>query len=240
MDTKQPLIGIVGGMGAFASLEFMDTIYKYNGPYTSDQQAPRVICVSETYIPDRTSGILSNSSNSIIDSVNGIIDKLSYFNVDIIVIACVTFHFYFDLLPLEFQKKTINLIDIINNELEEYNAPSILLATLGTYKSGIVNGKNVVVPSIEQQEKIHSLIYKIKSVGKDPAVLKELMINIAKMQDEFGTNLIIAGCTEMHIAVKYFKENDLLNDTIFIDPLFTIGTDIYNISSKNKEISFNG
>ncbi|APT75180.1 hypothetical protein XO10_01375 [Marinitoga sp. 1135] len=238
MDIKQPLIGIIGGMGAFSSLEFMDTIYKFNRPYISDQQAPRIICVSDTNIHDRTSSILHNCCDSLPDSVNSIINKLLYFEIDIIVIACITFHFYFKLLPPEIQEKTVNLIDIIKRELKKHNKSAVLLATLGTYKSGIINGKNVIIPSLEQQRKIHSLIYEIKKVGKDPVLLDELMINIENMKNEFRTNLVIAGCTEIHIAVKYFKENKLLNDITFIDPLFTIGVNINNILSLKKGENF--
>src|SRR5437016_7913293 len=104
---KKTLWGILGGMGPLSSAEFLATIYRFSlAEAASEQEMSRVILISDPDIPDRTEAIIKLAQmqpkqyETVKNRLKEQLEALWAMNVDRIVIACVTAHFFLPYLNL--------------------------------------------------------------------------------------------------------------------------------------------
>ena len=217
------MIGILGGMGTQAGLDFCNKLAKLNKGKT-DQQYPLFILYNKSNIPGRPENL--HKYNKVLKSLLAGCKFLEKSNCKFIVIPCNTAHYWFD----DLQKKT--KIPIISMPREVYNHSNKtckknskigLLATEGTLKTGIYNKFfdkkfKLINPSKSIQKNNVNMAIKFVKIGKikeaekalKPAVNYLLKMNCKK---------IILGCTELPIAIfayKSFKKAKL--SRIFMDP----------------------
>lgn len=221
--TMSDTFGIFGGMGPLASAEFLKTIYELN-LRGAEQFSPVCILHSDPTIPDRTTAILSGNELAVIDRLIEGVSRLESQGADLIVIACISSHYFLRYLPEELKGKVLSMLDWVVDEVRESKERCLLLSTSGTMKTGILqrhpgwptNGK-VVLPDEEDQEFIHNYIYselKMNS-GRNPIAFLE------RLSAKYGVSCFIAGCTEFHCM------NKVLTGYVdcpfsFIDPLYSI------------------
>ena len=217
------MIGILGGMGTQAGLDFCTKLAKINRG-KSDQKYPLFILYNNSSIPDRKQNLKKYKKilNSLVEGCKFLQKNKCKF----ISIPCNTAHYwYWDL------KKKIN-IPILNMPELVYKHTSKsckrdtkigLLATDTTIKTNIYNNffdpkfKLIVPPKKIQANQVNKAIKFIK-MGRTkeaeraikPAVNYLLKMNCKK---------IILGCTELPIAIfayKSFKKAKL--SKTFLDP----------------------
>src|SRR5689334_22249112 len=83
--------GVLGGMGPYASAEFLKTIYRTAG-CDLEQDAPVVMVYSDPGFPDRTAALLSGRRQMLADRLEESLGILSSMGADRIVICCTTIH----------------------------------------------------------------------------------------------------------------------------------------------------
>ncbi len=229
--------GIFGGMGPLASAEFIKTIYELNLK-GAEQYSPICLLHSDPTIPDRTSAILSANELGVIDRLTEGVSRLESQGADLIVITCVSSHYFLRYLPDELKVKVLSMLDWIVDEVRGANEPSLLLATTGTVKTGILqrhpkwpDDGHVILPDEEDQEYIHNYIYEElkRNSGRNPIAFLE------KLSSKYGVSRFVAGCTEFHCMNKMVTD---FSDCpfSFIDPLYSIAEALPKLLS--KEIPF--
>jgi len=234
------MIGILGGMGTQAGLDFCNKLAILNRGKI-DQEYPLFLLYNKSNIPGRPESIGSQTKNLSNRSVNKN-SKLKYNRVlksllkgcklleknkcKFIVIPCNTAHYWFD----DLQKK-IN-IPIINMPKEVYkftkknckkNSKVGLLATEGTLKTGVYNkifdkDYSLIQPTQYFQKNSVNKAIKFVKMGNVRAAEKAIKpaINfLIKMK----CKKIILGCTELPIAIFAFKSfKNVKSSKIFLDP----------------------
>ncbi|HEV3038038.1 MAG TPA: aspartate/glutamate racemase family protein [Candidatus Angelobacter sp.] len=221
---RPPLWGILGGMGPLASTEFLNNIYRLSLERT-EQDMPRVILLSDPSVPDRTTAIKSDEIEKVARDLQGLLARLFQMDVDHIVIACVTAHFFLPCLELPAPIKTriISLISTIIDSLRVEKGKYLLLRTSGTRDARIFEGdpgwssvsSRVCILNDKDQETIHhNYLYQLKkrSINADDLVL----LNHLKAQ--YQVDGFIAGCTEVHLHTREL----LANGMKMIDPLYVL------------------
>ena len=208
---KEKVIGILGGMGPEATLYLFDRIIR-NTPASSDQDHLRIIIDNNPKIPDRTAAIIGNGVDPVPKMVQSGL-SLERAGADFIVIPCISAHFFLDRLQHELNLHVLSAIDetvdLIVKELPYVNTVG-LLATSGTLKGGLfqkrlkASGIETLVPGQEDQENVMSAIYRIKGdpAGWVRADSKERLIIIAGRLMDQGAQGVIAGCTEIPLALS--------------------------------------
>ena len=234
------MIGILGGMGTQAGLDFCNKLAILNRGKI-DQEYPLFILYNKANIPGRPESIgvhTGNLSNRLINKKS----KKKYLLVlksllkgcqllkkskcKFIVIPCNTAHYWYDDLKKKIKIPIINMPkEVLSHTLKKCKKKSAigLLATEGTLKTGIYNKffdkkYNLIYPdSILQKNSVNKAIKfvkmgNVKTASKiiQPAVNHLLKKNCKK---------IILGCTELPIAIfayKSFKEIKI--SKIFLDP----------------------
>tara|TARA_B100001093_G_scaffold514216_1_gene587762 strand:- start:235 stop:981 length:747 start_codon:yes stop_codon:yes gene_type:complete len=234
------MIGILGGMGTQAGLDFCNKLAILNRGKI-DQKYPLFLLYNKSNIPGRPESIGVQTGNLTNRSTNNKSNK-TYNNVlksllhgckllekskcKFIVIPCNTAHYWYDDL-----QKRIN-IPIVNmpNEVFKFtkknckkNSKIGLLATEGTLKTGVYNKifnkeYKLIEPSNNLQYKSVNVAIKYVKMGrvKDAAkAIKPAINELIKMK----CKKIILGCTELPIAIFAFKSfNNVKSSKIFLDP----------------------
>ena len=217
------MIGILGGMGTQASLDFCNKLVKLNKCKT-DQQYPLFVLYNKSNIPNRTENI--HKYKKVLKSLLAGCKFLEKSKCKFIVIPCNTAHYWYD----DLQKKT--KIPIINMPREVYahsiksckkNSKVGLLATEGTLKTGVYNkffDKNfkLINPSKSVQKNNVNKAIKLVKMGKikdAEKAIRPAVNSLIKMK----CNKIILGCTELPIAIFAFKSfHKIKKSKTFLDP----------------------
>ena len=217
------MIGILGGMGTQAGLDFCNKLAKLNKGKT-DQKYPLFLLYNKSNIPGRPEN-LSKYKKVLKSLLDGCI-FLQKNKCKFIVIPCNTAHYWFD----DLQKKI--KVPIISMPREVYfnaiktckkNSKIGLLATEGTLKTRIYNKffdkkfKLINPSKLIQSKNVNKAIRlvkmgKIKEAEKaiKPAVNYLIKIKCKK---------IILGCTELPIAIFAFKSfQKIKKSKTFLDP----------------------
>jgi len=234
------MIGILGGMGTQAGLDFCNKLAVLNRGKI-DQDYPLFLLYNKSNIPGRPESIgiqtsrltnrFTNSKNKkkyklVLDSLLKGCRLLKKDKCKFIVIPCNTAHYWYDDL-----KKKIKL-PIINMPKEVYihakrtckkNSPIGLLATEGTIMTGVYNKffnsryKLIHPNKLIQKNSVNQAI-KLVKMGNVKAAAKKIKPAINFLIKK-KCKKIILGCTELPIAIFAFKSFDKIKKSkIFLDP----------------------
>ena len=217
------MIGILGGMGTQAGLDFCNKLALINRGKT-DQNYPLFILYNKSNIPKRPENI-KKYYNVLKSLIKGCL-LLQKNNCKFIVMPCNTAHYWYD----DLQKK-IN-IPILSMPKEVYlhtkknykkNSKIGILCTEATLKTKIYNkyfDKNykLVSPGKPLQKLNVNKAIKYVKMGKiklAEKAIKPAVNELIKMK----CKKIILGCTELPIAIFAYKSFKKIKESkVFIDP----------------------
>ena len=217
------MIGILGGMGTQAGLDFCNKLAVLNRG-KNDQKYPLFILYNKSNIPKRPENLKKyyNVLKSLVAGCN----LLKKNKCKFIVMPCNTAHYWYD----DLQKKIT--IPIISIPKEVYihtkktckkNSKIGILCTEATLKTGIYNryfDKNfkLISPEKSLQTKYVNKAIKYVKLGKikeAEKVIKPAVNYLMKIK----CKKIILGCTELPIAIFAYKSfKKIKQSKIFIDP----------------------
>ena len=240
------MIGILGGMGTQAGLDFCNKLAMLNRG-KSDQEYPLFMLYNKSNIPGRPESIVvqTNELSLIPKSPNTIIKynkvlkslligcrSLEKSGCKFIVIPCNTAHYWYD----DLQKKIS--IPIINMPKEVFkhtqkkctkNSKIGLLATEGTLKTKIYdrlfekNFKLIKPTDTLQKNSVNKTIKYVK-MGNVKLAEKSIRKSINYLL-KMKCKKIILGCTELPIAIFAFKSFKKVKlSKIFLDPNLILAT----------------
>ena len=240
------MIGILGGMGTQAGLDFCNKLAMLNRG-KSDQEYPLFMLYNKSNIPGRPEsiGVQTKELSLIPKSPKNIIKynkvlkslligcrSLEKSGCKFIVIPCNTAHYWYEDL-----KKKIN-IPIINMPKEVFkhtqkkcakNSKIGLLATEGTLKTKIYdqlfekNFKLIKPTDVLQKYSVNKTIKYVK-MGNVKLAEKSIRKSINYLL-KMKCKKIILGCTELPIAIFAFKSFKKVKlSKIFLDPNLILAT----------------
>ena len=234
------MIGILGGMGTQAGLDFCNKLAILNRGKI-DQEYPLFILYNKANIPGRPESIGVHTGNLSNRHVNKKSKKkyllvlksllkgcqlLKKSKCKFIVIPCNTAHYWYDDLKKKINIPIINMPkEVLNHTIRncKKNSSIGLLATEGTLNTGIYNKffdkkYNLIYPnSILQKNSVNKAIKLVKmgNVKSASKIIKPAVNFLIKK----NCKKIILGCTELPIAIfayKAFKE--IKTSKVFLDP----------------------
>ena len=234
------MIGILGGMGTQAGLDFCNKLAILNRGKI-DQEYPLFLLYNKSNIPGRPESIgiqtgnLSNKStnseskkkyNRVLQSLLQGCKLLEKNRCKFIVIPCNTAHYWYDDLKKKINLPIINMPkEVFNHTIKKCkkNSSVGLLATEGTLKTGVYNKffdkrYNLIYPELKIQKKSVNQAIKFVKMGNVKAanrVIKPAIDYLIKKK----CKKIILGCTELPIAIFAFKSfKTIKSSKVFLDP----------------------
>ena len=245
------MIGILGGMGTQAGLDFCNKLAMLNRGKI-DQEYPLFMLYNKSNIPGRPESIgvqtrkfselprnAQNTTkyNKVLKSLLDGCRSLEKSGCKFIVIPCNTAHYWYNDLKKKIKIPIINMpkeVFLHTKKICKKNSKIGLLATEGTLKTKIYeklfnNDYRLIIPP-------HNL--QIKSVNKTIKHVKMGNIKLAEVSIKPAINYliknnckkIILGCTELPIAIFAFKSlRNVKVSKLYLDPNLILAN-----SSMNK------
>ena len=225
-EDKNKVIGIMGGFGSYATLNFFEQILD-SFPAEKEWDRPRILIDNYCTLPSRVRCILyGEHKEEIIEGMSNSISNLINAGAKKIIISCNTAHYFLDdvyrNVP-ESKGVIINIIEELAKKLSEDNVEEVsLIASEGTLMSELYQntfkkcGIKINAPSESDFPKLRDLIEVVKQNKPIDSKVKEDFLDLLKEQKD---NSIILGCTEFPVLYKHTKDEvKNLNMTIY-DPL---------------------
>ena len=231
------MIGILGGMGTQAGLDFCNKLAVLNRGKI-DQEYPLFILYNKSNIPGRpesigvhTGKILDKSKKNkkykiVLKSLLKGCQLLKKNKCKFIVIPCNTAHYWYDDLKKKIDLPFINMPkEVFKHTIKKCkkNSSIGLLATEGTLKTGIYKkyfnkDYNLIYPSsILQKNSVNKAIKFVKmgNVKKASKIIQPAIKYLIKKR----CKKIILGCTELPIAIFAFRSfKEIKTSKLFLDP----------------------
>jgi aspartate racemase len=200
MIRDRKIIGILGGMGAEATVELFKRIVEKTQA-KSDQDHLRIIIDNNPQIPDRTQAILHNGKDPL-PLLRKSASILEAAGADFIIIPCNSAHYFLENIREAVTIPILNMIGETTNAITEKRVG--LLATDGTAQIGLYHkacserGIEIISPKACDQQRVMGVIYGVKA-GKRKQPFKETVIDVIHGLKESGIEALILGCTELSV-----------------------------------------
>jgi len=226
---QERLIGIVGGLGPFAHIDFERKLLEAAGEVIAarrDQDFPQWVLSSIPQTPDRTEAYFGEAEDPT-PSLSQSLERLRGADADFAVVACNTAHLFLARLREESPLPIISLIEVTVDEAAHI-APggSVgLLATSGTLRSRLYHdplearGIRTLSPfdledgEVLQRRAVMEPIYGpwvdgrhrgggIKTDGGSAEARRLLEEAARRLVEDGGVDVLVAGCTEIPLALE--------------------------------------
>ncbi len=217
------MIGILGGMGTQAGLDFCSKLAKLNRG-KADQKYPLFVLYNKSNIPDRKQNL--KKYNKVLKSLVEGCKFLQKSKCKFISIPCNTAHYWYKDLRKKINIPILNMPEIVylnaKNNLKK-NSKIGLLATEATIKTGVYshyfNKKFLLIsPNTTLQKRSVNKSIKLVKMGKTKEAERAIKPAVNYLIKK-KCKKIILGCTELPIAIfayKSFKKAKL--SKTFMDP----------------------
>ena len=217
------MIGILGGMGTQAGLDFCSKLAKLNRG-KADQKYPLFVLYNKSNIPDRKQNL--KKYNKVLKSLIEGCKFLQKNKCKFISIPCNTAHYWYKDLRKKIKIPILNMPEIVYSDAKKNlkgNSKIGLLATEATIKTGIYshyfNRKFLLIsPSTTLQKRSVNKSIKLVKMGKIKEAERAIKPAVNYLIQK-KCKKIILGCTELPIAIfayKSFKKAKL--SKTFMDP----------------------
>jgi aspartate racemase len=226
-DLRGEVLGVVGGLGPLASSEFVSTVYRC-ARWETEQDAPRLVMVSDPSFPDRTTAFLAGHDDAVLRPLVAVLHGLVELGATRLLICCTTAHHLLPRLPAELRARVVSVPRVIVDRLHHARGRWLVLCTQGTRSFRLLQREplwehaeqHAVFPDDEDQETVHrDLIYRIKRMA-DPAALLPL---VRGMVEKYGADGFVVGCSELHLVANRIPAGDPLG---CIDPYLDVASSL--------------
>lgn len=200
MPEQSLILGVLGGMGPAATVEFLAKVQAYT-PAEGDQDHIRVIADINPKVPDRNTP--GSGTGAVLAEMAG---ALRGAGAEVLAMPCNTAHAHADLIQRASGLPLIDMIDLAAEAAARTGAMRAgVLGTKGALKLYreylAAHALGLVSLPPERQEQFMITLYRIKAGDLGPDVKRE-MIGHAEALRALGAEVLIAGCTEIPLVLE--------------------------------------
>ena len=222
MAEKDNLVGIIGGMGPEATIDFMSRILAAT-PAKSDQDHIRTVVENNPRIPSRQLAMRGEGVDPG-KSIAEIAARLQSMNADFIVMPCNLAHAWQSDIEAAISIPFVSIVEeSVRSALDRSGDDSAvgLMTTPGCFTAGLYQraladaGRPVITQTPDELAETMSLVEEIKGGNKSPQVTERLLA-LANALVRRGAKVLIAACTEFPLVL----------DQSMFDVAFVSSTDV--------------
>jgi aspartate racemase len=207
VNNVQKVVGVLGGMGPEATVDFMAKVIALTDA-SRDQDHVRMLVDHNPQVPNRQDAILGDGEDPGPVLADMAAD-LEASGADFLVIPCNTAYVFEDAILAATHIPLISIVGVSIAAAQE-SAPDAerigLLATDGCLRAGIYQagleaaGLAAELPTADELRELMSLVNAIKA-GKQTDAIRSAMTGLAEALLSRGAGAIIAGCTEIPLVL---------------------------------------
>lgn len=214
MVKKEKILGILGGMGTYAGLNFVKNFIKrWESTYKIEKEwdYPRFILDSNCKLPSRVRCIIYKEKSPLNGMIKSI-KNLKNSGADMVIMPCNTAYHFLDKIRNKVDVEIIDMIELLFRYLREKKIKKInVLASEGTVMADIYGKYDGSVDIKYGENKIISRSV-IEDVKKNN-ITKSTVKNFKRILDKKAHNVL--GCTEF--SLLYFENSNLFDEYKIID-----------------------
>ncbi len=208
MNQDDLTVGVLGGMGPEATIDFMSLVVALSGA-SKDQDHIHLIVDQNPKVPNRQQALRGEGPDPDAELAT-MARRLEQAGADFLVMPCNTAHAFVAAIR---EAVTIPLISIIDVTVEEIGVVCPLahevglMATDGMLQAGLLqnalakSGRNTILPSDDELLLMMQLIRRVKA-GDKSSPLRHAMAALAKALENKGAEVVIAACTEIPLLLS--------------------------------------
>ena len=203
---KMKTVGIIGGMGPEATLDFITRIRRKSAVH-KEQDHIHLLVDDNPKINDRNKAILGKGPSAGPEIATMAV-RLERAGADFLVMPCNTAHAFSSYVTGSIHVPFVSIITETCNALSplEVSKVGLLLAdgcrAAGLYQEALrQRGIQVVLLDEEHQTELMALIYRIKEGDRNSDVAKS-MRRLALLLQEEGAEALVAACTEIPLVLR--------------------------------------
>lgn len=212
MKKKDFVIGVLGGMGTYATINMFK---QYADIFAAEKEwdRPRIIIDNRCTMPSRVRAAIYNENvEQLVEQMSDSLESLISIGGDYtkVILACNISHIFLPLIYKRNPQIEQNIVSIINQCVEEIKDDKIknvyLLASEGTIQLEIyqkelsVYGINCIVPENKEYGLLRECIEAVKQ-NKYSKEIEEIFLELVNRYDN-----CILGCTELPILYEKYKQ----------------------------------
>lgn len=223
-QSKQKILGILGGMGPYATLHFFKRILDLT-EIIRDKDHFRILVDNQVKIPSRTRAVLFGEKSPVPEMISSI-NNLASIGANAILVPCNSAHYFYNEVSKAINVPWINMLEVVSNKLLESQCkrPLILGGHVTTNKKLYSNYiKDSQYLGNKENLCIERIIEEIKKTNSISVNSKEAFRSLIKANSNRIDSIIFA-CSELPIA---FDIEQLMGVPIFDS------AEIYAEESKN-------
>ncbi|PIE46243.1 MAG: aspartate racemase [Gammaproteobacteria bacterium] len=228
MPKQRKTIGIIGGMGPAATVDFMQRIVLAT-PAKDDSDHLRILVDNNPHIPSRIAALIEKTGESPAPMMIQTALGLERQGADILAIPCNTAHYYYQAVAEAVSVPLLNMIDLAAQRLSQNNPvykkvgllASTALQLTQLYETYCQQrGVEVIYPSAPEQNKVMNLIKAVKSNQHHSEQVDDYyqVANNLRVQ---GADCLLVACTELSVigfegetVLPHFDALDILVEEI--------------------------
>mgnify|MGYP001814385654 CR=1 FL=1 len=205
MTSGRKVVGVLGGMGPEATVDFMTKVIALT-PADKDQDHIRMIIDHNPTIPSRQDAILADGEDPG-PELAAMARRLEAAGADFLVIPCNTAYAFREDVIEAVNIPLVSIIDETIAALPEGCGAVGLLATEGCLRAGVYQaaisqiGVEGVEPTRDELQELMQSVYAIKAGDTGEAVAASLR-KLANALVDRGANAVIVGCTEIPLVLS--------------------------------------
>lgn len=228
MDIKKDVIGIVGGMGSYATVNIFERILNaFDAQKEWDR--PHIIIDNNCTLPSRSRALLYNEQrDTVINGLANSVKHLMDFGANIIFLGSNTAHLFlneiYNLVP-QSKNCIVNIIEQCAGSVQADGVSKVMLlgtdatVDLGMYKSIFADhGVEIETLAEDYQSKVINFIEKVKQ----NSYAESDVFEFAEFLNSIPNKNIVLGCTELPVLyLQAKKQNISVNKNVF-DPIDSV------------------
>ncbi|MEM9690392.1 MAG: amino acid racemase [Pseudomonadota bacterium] len=203
MNKHTQTVGVIGGMGPAATLEFAQTVMAMTGAVSDEQHIPMLID-NDTHIPNRQAAILGDGPSpgpAIAQSGQ----RLQAAGADFLVMPCNTAHAFIEELLAAVSVPFVSILDVSVDACRDYPTVGVLSTRgcleFGGYQQALTaEGVQVVTPEDDEVHLLSELVVQIKSGDIDREVRDAMTAHFNALHDR-GCDVVLSACTEIPLVL---------------------------------------
>jgi aspartate racemase len=198
------MIGILGGMGPLATVDFMDKVVRLTHASRDQEHLPMLVA-NLPHIEDRSRAILANGADPLPALLGGI-DLLNRNGVGVIAIPCNSAHHWYERMRAHSHAPVLHIAQTCVAAVPRESRRVAVLATGGALVSGFYQQAlteldiEPVVPDEIMQPLVSECIADVKAGLLDEAAGH--LEAVLDMLAEQGVNTALMACTEIPLAAQ--------------------------------------
>ena len=205
--TSMKRIGILGGMSPESTVAYYETITRTYTERYGDYGYPEILIHSVTFQP-YVDWPNAGRWDLVAAGLGEAAQRLERAGADFVVIATNTMHIVVDAVQAAIEIPVLSLLDVVGQAIAAQGLTTVgLLGTAFTMSQPLYTDAlaprdiKVVVPSAEDQQVVHRVIYDELVAGKILPESREKYVAIVRRLVADGAQGVILGCTEIPLLI---------------------------------------